>query len=240
MTDQAAEVHPHIVCVNDDVAVRWAEMVRYGPGGKSGDTRFRHVPRRRDRPSFLPRRRTPPAQTDPMIDYVTARFPENRKERVTKRRAMVDRLHTFTPPDSRMRLRLVGETFGRWRRERDGVARVLEIVDRSEVGHKLVVQRESDREQLSVRQVETLFVPDLGAHPMIELLSAELVEEFSMNVLRDGGLYVCRYIDGTTTVSKHGYVRKTKPRWKGAARDWFVRTGGMEIGMLREAERRID
>ena len=164
-----------------------------------------------------------------MIEYVTARFPENRKERVTKRRAMVDRLHTFIPPDSRMRLRLVGESFGHWRRERDGVARVLEIVDRSEVGQKLVVQRESDREQLSVRQVETLFVRDLGAHPMIELLSAELVEEFSMEVLRDGGLYVCRYVDGTTTVSKHGYVKKTKPRWKGAARDWFVRTGGMDM-----------
>jgi hypothetical protein len=72
-----------------------------------------------------------------MIEYVTARFPENRKERVTKRRAMVDRLHTFIPPDSRIRLRLVGETFGRWRRERDGVARVLEIVDRSEVGQEL-------------------------------------------------------------------------------------------------------
>ena len=114
-----------------------------------------------------------------MIEYVTARFPENRKERVTKRRAMVDRLHTFIPPDSRMRLRLIGETFGRWRRERDGVARVLEILDRSEVGQKLVVQRESDREQLSVRQVETLFIPDLAAHPMIELLSAELVEKLA-------------------------------------------------------------
>jgi len=149
-----------------------------------------------------------------MIEYVTARFPENRKERVTKRRAMVDRLHTFIPPDSRMRLRLVGETFGRWRRERDGVAWVLEIVDRNEVGQKLVVQRESDREQLSVRQVETLFVPDLGAHPMIELLSAELVEEFSMNVLRDG-------VKGTQTTDPHldQGVRTIRPSF---SRGWVA------------------
>ena len=101
--------------------------MRFGPGGKS-DTRVPPRPPGRDRPRKLTSR----------SKYVAARFLENGKERVTKRRAMVDRLHTFIPPDSRMRLRLVGETFGRSRRERDGVSRVLEILDRSEVGQKLV------------------------------------------------------------------------------------------------------
>lgn len=160
------------------------------------------------------------------VEYVTAKFPEGRVERVTDRRTALDRLHRFVPPDSRVRLRKAGERYGRWRTERDGVGRALDIATRLPVGEKLVVQRESDKEQLSVRTLESLFIPDLGASPMIELLSAELVAEFGMDILRDGGLYVCRYVDGTTTPSHHAYISKSPP-WKGSARDWFVKTGGM-------------
>lgn len=165
--------------------------------------------------------------TSPTVEYVTAQFPEGRVERVTRRRAMVGRVHKFVPPASRLRLRKAGERFGRWRKEPDGVGRIVDITSQMEVGEKLIVQRESDGEQLSIRILESLFIPDLGASPMIELLSAELVAEFGMDLLRDGGLYVCRFVDGTRTPSRHAYVKKTAPTWKGSARDWFVKSGGM-------------
>jgi hypothetical protein len=162
-----------------------------------------------------------------MIEYITSLFPENRAPRTSTKRTALQRVHRFVPPGSQMRLREAGQEFGQWRREKDGVPRLIQRLEHLEVGPKIIVQRESDMEQLSIRTVESLFIPDLGANPTLELLSAELVDAFGMDTLRDGGLYVCRYIDGTHSVSRHGYVKKSLPAWKGSARDWFVRSGGM-------------
>lgn len=159
-------------------------------------------------------------------EFVTARFPDGAVARTSNRANMRRRVHRFIPPGSEARLREAGEDFGAWRPEREIVPRILQRVDRMGVGPKLIVQRRRDMDQLSIREVAVLFVPDLGASPEIELLSAEIVDHFGMTLLRDGGLYVCRFVDGTTTVSKHGYV-EAGGGWKGTARDWFVKAGGM-------------
>jgi len=90
------------------------------------------------------------------------------------------------------------------------------------LGPKLIVQRRSDRSQLSIREVEA--IPDLGAAPELEKIHAAVWAEFDV---RSGGLYLCRYIDGTHTTSKHGYLKDDPNGWKGAAEDIFVIGGGM-------------
>ena len=72
---------------------------------------------------------------------------------------------------------------------------------------------------LSIREIAA--VPDLGAAPAIEEIHGAVWEAFPV---RSGGLWYCRFIDGTRTVSKHGYQ---DVGWKGAAEDIFVTTGGM-------------
>lgn len=152
-------------------------------------------------------------------EYITARFPEAEMERVQDRQAMIRRLRRFIPKGSDARLREVGEDFGPWRNEPDLVDRVINRVDRNGLGPKLIVQRKEDLESLSIREVSA--VPDLGAHPGVEAMHAEVFEKFAV---RSGGLFLCRFIDGTRTVSHHGFVDDD---WKGAAEDVFVTEGGM-------------
>lgn len=161
------------------------------------------------------------------IEYVTARFPDNEIARVTGRTAAMNRVDQFVLTDDRLRLRRAGSRFGRWLSEREGDQRFRARSLSMPVGEKLIVQRESDDEQLSIRKVTRLVVPDLHAAPELELLVAETYEEFGDPLLRDGGLWYCRYVDGTTTVSRHGY-RAADGSWLGAADDTFVTSGGME------------
>ena len=90
------------------------------------------------------------------------------------------------------------------------------------VGPKLVVQRQRDRDMLSIREITN--EPDLGAAPAIEEIHHYVWEG---HPVRSGGLWLCRFIDGTFppgSVSKHGFLTKD---WKGAAEDIFVTQGGM-------------
>lgn len=160
-----------------------------------------------------------------VTEFVTARFPDAEVPKVQSRGEMADRVHRFIPPGSKARLREVGREFGPWRNERDLVDRVLARVDRLGVGPKLIVQRERDFEQLSIREVDRApAIPDLGAHPTIERLHADAWDQFPV---RSGGLWLCRYIDGTNDVSRHGYLKEGAGGWKGAAEDVFVTSGGM-------------
>ena len=161
-------------------------------------------------------------------EFITARFPDAEMPKTQTRRAARRRVHGFIPAGSRARIREAGGEFGTWRSERDAVERLDDRMGRMGVGPKLIVQRESDMQQLSIREVSAEpLIPDLGINPHIEKSHALTYAEFGD--LRSGGTWLCRFIDGTHDVSRHGYLDDDPPVvWKGAAEDTFVTTGGME------------
>ncbi len=159
--------------------------------------------------------------------FVTARFPEGIVPRTSNRATMRRRVHRFIPPGVLARMREAGGSWGTWRREREAVERILERTDRVGVGPKLIVQRRSDMEQLSIRELEIEpDYPDLGCNPYTEEVHYALREEFGKGALRSGGRYLCRFVDGTRSVSRHGYIG---PTWQGSAEDEFVTSGGMPM-----------
>jgi hypothetical protein len=153
-----------------------------------------------------------------MTEFITARYPDADMPKTQTKQEMMLRLRGFL--DAEGRLREAGGEFGPWRQKGDILDRVDRRVSRMGVGPKLIVQRKSDREQLSIREVEAI-VADLGAAPELEKIHGAVWSNFDV---RSGGLYLCRFIDGTRTVSKHGYLSTT---WKGAAEDIFVINGNM-------------
>lgn len=166
-----------------------------------------------------------------MTEFITAGFPDAEVPRTQTRLQARRRVHRFIPEGSRARIREAGGEFGSWRREADAVERTLKRMDRMGIGPKIIVQREKDMAQLSIREVSAEpLIPDLGINPHIEKSHAITYAEF--DDLRSGGTWLCRFIDGTFppgTVSRHGYLDDDPPEtWKGAAEDTFVKTGGME------------
>jgi len=155
-----------------------------------------------------------------MTEFITARFPENEMPKTQDRKEMIKRVSGFlTSPG---RLREAGGDWSPWRQHGEIMDRIDRRTSRMGVGPKLIVQRKSDRSQLSIREVDQgPLIPDLGAAPEIEKIHAAVWSEFDV---RSGGLYLCRFIDGTKSVSKHGYL---SDNWKGAAEDIFVVNGGM-------------
>jgi hypothetical protein len=156
-----------------------------------------------------------------MTEFITARFPENEMPKTQTKQEMMVRLRGFL--DGQARLREVGGEWGPWRAKGEIMDRIDRRVSRMGVGPKLVTQRKSDKEQLSIREIQAV-VPNLGAAPELEKIHAAVWQEFDV---RSGGLYLCRFIDGTHTVSKHGYLKGDPNGWKGAAEDIFVINGGM-------------
>jgi hypothetical protein len=164
-------------------------------------------------------------------EFITARFPENEMPRTQTRAEARERVHGFIRQGERARIREAGGEFGPWRRERDAVERLDDRMTRMGVGPKLIVQRENDKAQLSIREVSAApRIPDLGCNPHIEKSHALTYDRFSD--LRSGGIWLCRRIDGSSVVSKHGYLKDNPNGWKGAAEDTFVTSGGM--GHLEE------
>lgn len=164
------------------------------------------------------------------VEYVTTKFPDGAVEKILDRPDTVARIKDFTDVHvgtDRFRTKWIGsrETrFGQWREHQDGVERIKRVTAAMGIGPKLIIQRESDLEMLSCRQVtEKLHIPELHADPDIERLHALIWAQFSGQV-RSGGLWLCRYVLNTHSVSTHGY--KTL-EWQGAAEDVFVTEGGM-------------
>lgn len=151
-------------------------------------------------------------------EFITARFPDQESAKVQNRKQMRDRVRRFIPEGVSARLRLQGEDYGPWRNQTGLVDCLLNQVDKMGVGPKLIVQRKNDLEALSIREVTR--TPDLGAAPGIEAIHGAVWDKFDV---RSGGLWYCRFIDGTHTVSKHGYQSSS---WKGAAEDVFPNSGG--------------
>jgi len=160
-----------------------------------------------------------------VTEFVTARFPEGEMPKTQDAKEMMRRLRAFL--DGPGRLREAGGEFGPWRSKAETVDRVNRRTGRMGVGPKLIVQRQSDLEQLSIREVDAApAIPELGAAPALEAIHAAVWSKFDV---RSGGVFLCRFIDGTHTVSKHGYIDDVPPEtWRGAAEDIFVIDGGME------------
>jgi hypothetical protein len=161
-------------------------------------------------------------------EFVTARFPDASMPKTQTKNGALRRVHDFVRMGERARIREAGGDFGPWRREIDAVERLETRMARMGVGPKLIVQREKDKAQLSIREVSAgPLIPDLGANPHIEKSHALTYARF--DDLRSGGVWLCRNVDGTTTVSKHGYLDDVPPEvWRGAAEDTFVTAGGMD------------
>jgi hypothetical protein len=157
-----------------------------------------------------------------MTEFITAKYPDASMPKTQDRKAMMLRVRGFLDNAKRARLREAGGEFGPWLQPGDILDRIDRRTSRMGIGPKLIVQRDSDRKQLSIREVDVgPAIPDLGAHPDVEKVHAAVWNKFDV---RTGGLYLCRFIDGTNQVSKHGYV---SDNWKGAAEDIFVLSGGM-------------
>jgi hypothetical protein len=153
-------------------------------------------------------------------EFITARFPEAEMSRVQTRAEARERVHGFVRPGEKARIREAGgkDDFGPWLAEREAVGRLDNRMGQMGVGPKLIVQRQNDNDQLSIREVELEpKIPDLGCAPALEEIHAGLWDEFK-GKLRSAGRWLCRFIDGTRSVSKHGFL---SDKWHGAAEDIF-------------------
>jgi hypothetical protein len=160
-------------------------------------------------------------------EFITARFPDAEMPKTQTKNEALRRVHDFIRMGERARIREAGGDFGPWRRELDAVERLETRMERMGVGPKLIVQRAKDEAQLSIREVSAEpLIPDLGCNPHIEKSHALTYTRF--DDLRSGGVWLCRNVDGTTTVSKHGFLKEPPEGWRGAAEDTFVTSGGME------------
>jgi hypothetical protein len=98
--------------------------------------------------------------------------------------------------------------------------RVQNLTRAMEIGWGVQVHR-PDGEYLVIIKTEPFSqVPDLGCHPEIEKAHAFLWDKYGEGKLRSAGRWYCRFVSGTTTVSKHGYY-SDNPNWLGAAEDIF-------------------
>ena len=68
----------------------------------------------------------------------------------------------------------------------------LSRVDRMGVGPRIVIQREDDRDMRAIRELTQ--IPNLGAAPELEKIHAAVWRRYNV---RSGGLWLCRFIDGT-------------------------------------------
>ena len=165
-------------------------------------------------------------------EFITARFPDAEMARVQTKAEALQRVHDFIRQGEKARIREAGGEFGPWRREKDAIERLEDRMARMGVGPKLIVQRQRDQAQLSIREVEREApTPDLGCAPALEEIHFGLWEHFKN--LRSAGRWLCRDIDGTNTVSRHGYWKPDPNGWKGAAEDIFP---GSEDGLAEVAQ----
>lgn len=126
-----------------------------------------------------------------------------------------------------LRLRQRGGKYpDRWLLSRDGLRRIAKRTSFEDVGFKLFIQRKNDFQVLSIHKTwSEPPAPDLGCHTDIERAYGALQRRFGTNGISNGGIYFCRYVDGTRIVSRHGYVGSG---WKGAAGDVFSSPDNMD------------
>lgn len=161
-------------------------------------------------------------------EFITALFPGAQDVKTQTLKKVRDRLHKFIPPGERARMREEGKEYGKWRKEGDIVPVIIDRLEKMGVGPRLQVQRQSNMEVFGIREVTR--TPNLGAAPGVEEIHGAVWQRFDV---RSGGLWLCRYVDGTRTVSRHGYQSSS---WHGAAEDIFpMGKDGGASGLVRVA-----
>ena len=98
--------------------------------------------------------------------------------------------------------------------------RVQNLTRAAQLGWGVQVHRPDGEYLVIIKTEPVTSVPDLGCHPEIEKAHALLWQKYGEDKLRSAGRWYCRYVDGTTTVSRHGYF-SDNPNWLGAAEDIF-------------------
>ena len=141
------------------------------------------------------------------LEYVHARYPSGDNQRTTTREQFLARLWNFEDK-SRIRTKWSGEDgWGRWREAGPAVRRIRQITGRMGVGPKLVIQRESDLECISVRKVTPpLSIIDTNGNLKADTWWSAVNAEFAEYHPRFAGAYVCKSIAGSGgTPSQHSY-----------------------------------
>lgn len=155
---------------------------------------------------------------------VESRYPDGdwgTRQRLS-RTEMLSRLDSFMSRSWLFRIRNRGNDFGLWIPRGAARRRVARRTANNDEDFKIFIQRRRDRKILSIHKVEKVPPPPdlrLGCHPQIELAYELLMQRFGSDGIRNGGVYYCRNVDGTSVVSRHGY--HDYPRWRGAAGDIF-------------------
>lgn len=159
-------------------------------------------------------------------EFIVERWPSGRIERTLRRKRMLARVAIFTVGAKRLRFRDRPEgeprsEWGPWIKRLAGLKMIAARTAKGEAGDRFFVERKSDRLQLRIWKIEgkeTEPVPDLGCAPELEKIHHWLFTTYGTRI-RSGGRGFCRFVSGTSTVSRHGY--KTR-EWFGAAEDIFV------------------
>lgn len=180
---------------------------------------------------------------------VESRFPKGEwgTRQKLSRSEMLTRFESFTRRWGRYRLRGRGKDFGPWLTRPVARYRVRRRTARNDDDYRIFIQRRSDDKVLSIHKVETIpEVPDLGCHAEIEKAVASLRRAFGPGGVVNGGIFFCRYVDGTRIVSRHGYLGAG---WKGAAADVFSDPDNMDalydrarhlVGEVRQGRLKLD
>lgn len=148
--------------------------------------------------------------------------------RLTNREMMVTRLKNFASKSVFCRLRNPNRDggFGPWLPRAVATYRVRRRTAAGGEDYQIVMQRRKDKKSLKIHKVEDIPPnPDFGCHPMIEAAFGSLYRQFGAGGVNNGGIYYCRYVDGTVQVSRHGYRGAD---WKGAAGDAFSDPDNMD------------
>jgi hypothetical protein len=153
--------------------------------------------------------------------YIVEQHPSGKFEREHSRAKMILRVTRFCSVGWKFRFRERHErypqSFGLNRVR--AIRRMRYLTGKGDAGFKLFIQRRRDGAQLSILKVEYVpLAPDLGANDEIEKAYGVLVLRFGGSGIINGGIYYCRFVDGTTIVSHHGYLSSD---WKGGAGDVF-------------------
>jgi hypothetical protein len=157
--------------------------------------------------------------------FVVERHPSGEFRGTHARDEMLARALRFAEQGWLFNLRTRGTDWSRPFTRGEALERVKSRTAARDDDFKLFLKRRRDKAILSIHKIEVEPpVADLGCHPEVEKIHAALVHEFGSGGISSGGRYYCRYVDGTRTVSRHGYV---DTGWKGAAEDIFASPDSM-------------
>lgn len=142
------------------------------------------------------------------------------------REGMLNRLDVFMAESWFFKLRNRGGDFGPWLPRGIAKYRVRKRTAKQGDEYQIIIFRKRDKKSLKIHKIEVEPpAPEMGCNAEIEKAYGALYRQYGYGGINNGGVYYCRYVDGTRIVSRHGYVG---PGWKGAAGDVFSDPDNMD------------